>query len=69
MKKKLKKLLVDLNVDLLLKKLYKTPRVLFWHGVDYITNQSVEAESFNVETFQKQMKYLSGNFEIISIDE
>jgi peptidoglycan/xylan/chitin deacetylase (PgdA/CDA1 family) len=69
MKTKLKKLLVDLNVDLLLKKLNKTPRVLFWHGVDDIENPDVEAETFDVVNFKKQVEYLVKNYEIISIDE
>lgn len=69
MKGTLKKALVNLRADLLLKQLNKTPRVLFWHGVDDIVDQTIEAETFQVETFQKQIKYLKENYNIISIDE
>ena len=57
MKKTLKKVLLNLRGDILLKELNKTPRVLFWHGVDDIVDQTIEAETFQVETFQKQIKY------------
>jgi len=47
----------------------RTPRVLFWHGVDYVKNAEVEAESCSVQAFVQQINYLKINYEIISIDE
>lgn len=69
MKKKVKTSFLKLKGDLILKQLNRTPRVLFWHGVDNIIDKEVEAESFDIETFQKQIDYLAKNFEIISIEE
>ena len=47
----------------------RTPRILFWHGVDYIKNSTVEQESLSFHTFVQQINYLKKNYEIISIDE
>lgn len=69
MRKTLKTFFLNFKGDLLLKQLNKTPRILFWHGVDDIVNQEVEAESFEVDSFNKQIEYLIKNFEIISLDE
>lgn len=47
----------------------RTPRVLFWHGVDNIVNPDVEQEIFDVDVFQQQITYLNKHYEIISIEE
>jgi len=47
----------------------RTPRVLFWHGVDNIKDAVVEAESCSSNTFINQIKYLKKNYEIVSVDE
>lgn len=55
--------------DIILRKLNETPKILFWHGVDKIVNQKIEAESFDTITFKKQISYLNKYYEIISLDE
>lgn len=47
----------------------RTPRVVFWHGVDFIKDPLLEAESIRVEVFEKQLEYLLKRYEIISMDE
>ncbi len=69
LKKTLKNLFIFFGGVWVLRKLNQTPRVLFWHGVDDIKDQEVEAESFAIEAFQKQIEYLQKNYEIISISE
>ncbi|WP_180000017.1 polysaccharide deacetylase family protein [Acinetobacter sp. YH12239] len=69
MKKILKFLFLSLNLDFFIRKFNKTPRILFWHGVDFIKNNQVEAESFHVEDFKKQIDFLNKYYEIISIEE
>jgi len=69
MKQIFKKTFLKLKGDKLLKQINKTPRVLFWHGVDNIVDNEVEAESFDVDVFRSHINYLANNFEIISIDE
>lgn len=69
MKETIKNIFMKLGGDCLLRKINQTPRVIFWHGADHIKNQEIEAESFDVETFKKQIDYLNNNFEIISTDE
>lgn len=65
----IKKSFTFLLADKLLMLLNRTPRVLFWHGVDNKHNPSVELEIFDINTFKKQIDYLRKNFEIISIEE
>lgn len=69
MKKILKFLFLSLSLDFFIRKFNKTPRILFWHGVDFVKNCQVEAESFHVEDFKKQIDFLKKNYEIISIDQ
>lgn len=64
-----KKIFLSLKGDAILRSINRTPRILFWHGVDYITDQKVEAESFDVQSFKKQIDYLNKYYEIISIEE
>lgn len=65
----LKKIFINIGGVWMIRKCNKTPRILFWHGVDDIMDQEVEAESFTVDDFIKQLDYLNKNFEIISLDE
>lgn len=65
----MKNIFLSLKGDAILRSINRTPRILFWHGVDYITDQKVEAESFDVQSFKKQIEYLNKYYEIISIEE
>lgn len=65
----LKKIFLNLRLDYILRRINKTPRILFWHGIDFIKNSQVEAESFHVNEFKKQIDFLVRNYEIISIEE
>ncbi len=58
-----------LKGDAILRRRNQTPRILFWHGVDQIVDQKVEAESFDVFTFKRQIAYLNKYYEIISLDD
>lgn len=64
-----KKIFLSLKGDSVLRRRNRAPRILFWHGVDEILDQKVEAESFDVISFKKQIAYLNKYYEIISIDE
>lgn len=68
-KKVLKKSFILLGGETVLRKRNKTPRILFWHGVDEHLKYPIEAESIQIEDFIKQIDYLQKHFEIISIDE
>jgi len=69
MRKSIKDAFVVLGGDRILRVTNRTPRVLFWHGVDNIKDAVVEAETCNSNTFINQIKYLKRNYEIVSIDE
>lgn len=69
MKEKLKQGFINLGGVRLLRYLNQTPRVLFWHGVDNVTNPTIEAENINIDSFRKQIVYLKKHFDIISLDE
>lgn len=69
MKSIIKKTFVNLGGTFILRNLNKTPRILFWHGVDNLVNKEVEAETFGVDTFRQQIKYLKKYFEVISIED
>ncbi len=47
----------------------RTPRILFWHGVDQRVNPDVEQEIFDIDVFQQQIAYLNKHYEIITIEE
>lgn len=53
----------------LLRKFRKTPIVLFWHGVSKYPNNEIEGESFSVDLFEEQIKYLVKHYDVISMDE
>lgn len=57
------------GVNCFLRKRAKTPIVLFWHGVSTHPNQHIEGESFSVDLFEKQIRYVMRYNEVISIDE
>lgn len=67
--KKLKNIFLIINGDSILRLLNKTPRILFWHGVDHRVNKNVEAEIFDIDVFEKQIEYLIRHYEVISIEE
>lgn len=69
MKRLMKNIFISVGSTRVLKMLNQTPRVIFWHGIDHISNCIVEAESLEVEVFQSQIDFLIENFEIISINE
>lgn len=69
MKSQFKNIFVNFGGSYILRKINRTPRVLFWHGVDDNPDSLVEAESINKNNFIKQIDYLNKNFEIISIQE
>lgn len=58
-----------IGIDAVIRVLNRTPRVLFWHGVDHKADPKVELEICDVSVFEKQIDYLSKHFEIISIEE
>jgi hypothetical protein len=53
-----KKIFIGIGGDHMLRHANRSPRILFWHGVDNITNPIIEAESFEIATFKKQIDYL-----------
>lgn len=69
LKNLIKNVFLSLKGDSLLREFNRTPRILFWHGVDNIVNKSIEAETFDTESFKKQITYLNKYYEIISLDE
>lgn len=69
MKSQLKRAFVNFGGEFFLRKRNKTPRILFWHGVDLNPDPLIEAESIKKEDFLKQIDYLEKYFEIISTDE
>ncbi|MDD4111282.1 MAG: polysaccharide deacetylase family protein, partial [Clostridia bacterium] len=69
MKNKIKNLTVALKFDSILRSFNRTPRVLFYHGVDNRVNPAVEAEIFDINEFENQIEYLVKHYEIISIED
>lgn len=57
------------GIHAIARSLQSSPVVLFWHGVSDYPNLNIEGESFPVDLFEKQIKYLVKHYEIISIDE
>lgn len=68
-----KSILLDLFIksgaNSVMRRFNRTPRILFWHGVDINPNPIIEPESINKNDFIKQLDYLQKYYEIISIDE
>lgn len=69
MKSIIKNSFLSLKGDYFMRKFNRTPRILFWHGVDENIDNYIEAETFDVKSFKKQITYLNKNYEIISINE
>lgn len=69
MRNKVKNIFITLKGDLILRKFNQTPKILFWHGIDNRVNNSVEAEIFDIDVFEKQIEYLIKHYEIVSIEE
>ncbi len=71
--KTLKSILLNLFIksgaNSILRRLNRTPRILFWHGVDINPDSKVEPECINKSDFIKQIDYLRKYYEIISIEE
>jgi len=65
----LKRTILSLGGDTILRAVNRVPRVLFWHGVDKRYNEEVEQEILEIDTFKQQIDYLKRHYEIISIDE
>lgn len=55
--------------DALLRAINRTPRILFWHGVDQRVDPDVEQEIIDVGVFKQQIEYLNKHYDIISIEE
>lgn len=55
--------------DYILRTLSRTPRVLFWHGVDFEKHPQIVTENCDVFVFEKQIEYLNRHYDIISIEE
>lgn len=47
----------------------KTPRVLFYHGVDHIINPLIQTLHISPDIFYEEMLYLAKYYEVISMDE
>ena len=66
---KIKDIFINFKGDSILRLLNRTPRILFWHGVDNRIDDNIEAEIFDLRVFEEQIKYLNKYFEVISIEE
>lgn len=69
MKKLLVRLFLFFKGDAILRRINKTPRVLFYHGIDNVKYPEIETENIDVSVFEKQIEYLIKHYEIISIEE
>lgn len=65
--RKLKQNLVKFGIDKFLRTINRTPRVLFYHGVDYVN----EPVSLHIapDKFEQEVKFLSKHYEVINLDE
>ena len=66
-KGKLKQNLIIFGIDKLLRAINRTPRVLFYHGVDHVN----ESSSLHIapKKFEQEIKFLSHHYEVIDLDE
>ena len=67
--KKIIPLFLFFKGDYFLRIFNRTPRVLYYHGVDKVEYPIIETENIEVSIFEKQIKYLIKHYEIISIEE
>jgi peptidoglycan/xylan/chitin deacetylase (PgdA/CDA1 family) len=65
----LKNIFLNIGGEKFLRNRNRTPRILFWHGVDINPDPVIEAEGISKDKFLKQLDYLQKHYEIISIDE
>jgi len=68
-KNNIKKVYISLNFNEFVSFFDKSPKILFWHGVDNVIYPEIEPENVNVPIFLKQLEYLKKRYEIISIME
>ncbi|WP_237673929.1 polysaccharide deacetylase family protein [Vreelandella profundi] len=69
LKKKLKTGFVTLGGPGLLQRIYREPKVFFWHGVENHANPLIEAESITADQFSAQLCFIERNYEVVSLDE
>ncbi len=69
MKTFIKNTFVGLGGHSVLRQVNKTPRILFWHGVENKINPLVEQENVEVDIFEKQIAYISRHYEVVSLAE
>ncbi len=69
MKKLLVRLFLFFKGDAILRRINKTPRILFYHGIDNVKYPEIETENIDISVFEKQIEYLIKHYEIISIEE
>lgn len=65
----LKNLMIGSGVLGLWRTFNKTPRVLFYHGVDTIIDSSVQTLHLRPDVFEAEMRYLRKHYDVISMDE
>ena len=65
----LKNLMIGSGVLGLWRTFNKTPRVLFYHGVDTIIDSSVQTLHLLPDVFEAEMQYLRKHYDVISMDE
>lgn len=70
-KKEIAKYAGMLNIPCFFELLHKTPRILFYHGIEKktISDKRVQANQMDFCVFEKQIEYLNKHFHFISIDE
>lgn len=66
-KEKLKHSIVSAGIDKYLRAINRTPRVIFYHGVDRVN----ESPSLHIapENFEQEIRFLSNHYEVIDMDE
>ena len=69
MKKLLVRIFILLKGHIILRILNKTPRILFYHGVDKVKFSEIEAENIDLSSFEEQVIYFKKYYEIVSIEE
>lgn len=65
----LKQNLIKWGVLNVIRSINKTPRVLFYHGVDHIINPSIQSLHISPDIFYDEMLYLAKHYDVISMDE
>lgn len=61
---------VNSGLSTLLRNIRKTPRVIYYHGIeDKIIDPYVQGVHISTDSFKKHLSFIDKNFEVISIDE